>query len=295
MGVDIMALLDMKRMERLGLKDILEKKYYGRYSYEMAMAAKLRDLTFQYLRGELRGVIEDGPEIKELRANLLDSRTMDYFVRTQSRNKAWARELELTVLAELLGANLAVTKTGGWDVPTILSKDPSEEKPTIELHNEYETHWIAKIEGVQTSTLGDGNCGYNAFALSLASLARRAVEESAVVATARMIKREEDTRLTGCIRAAKIAENQFERAMLKIHKASPEKYESIQRQMHDDYLVGLQLAMSELPDEEGRTRIPMGYLSKPVIDSKYLSAVEHVLKDVSVADDDERYASSFRP
>lgn len=58
--------LDMERMKKLGLKDILEKQYSDEQAFQISMAAKLHRLTFQYLRGELRGVVEDGPQVKVL-------------------------------------------------------------------------------------------------------------------------------------------------------------------------------------------------------------------------------------
>lgn len=285
--------LDMKRMEKLGLKGFLEKKYRNDRLFQEALASRLREMTFLYIRGDLRELIPDGPEVRELRENLKESRTLDQFIRKQSRPREWATDVELTILAELIGANLAVTMIGGSEEPTILSKSPSEHKPTIFLHNEYNTHWSAVIGGVKQDTYADGNCGYNAFALSMASLTPAPRDEAAFFA-ARWIKQEEDRRLTASLREAQRAASEFERAMQRIQKKSPATYAKIQEQMHGDYLMALSLAMRELPGPDGRTSVPTGFLSRASMDKKYLSAVEQVLRELPMDDVEEMSSSSFR-
>ena len=200
-----MMALNMIRMEQLGLKRMLENKFYGEGLFETDMAKKLRKLTFDYLRGRLtRDGIEDGPAVIEVRTNLIESGTLETFLRKQSPNMAWATDVELTLLAELIGVNLAVTMTGGRKEPTILSKDPSEDKPTVTLCNEDNKHWSAMVKGVKIITRADGNCGYNAFALSLASLARSSAVDSEVFSTARLFKRK-GSQLTGAHRALRSA------------------------------------------------------------------------------------------
>lgn len=289
--------LDMERMKKLGLKTILEKQYSDEHSFQISTAAKLRQLTFQYLCGDLMGQVEDGPQVKELRANLNATGTMDQFVRSQSQNGAWATYLELTLLAELVGANFAVKMSGGRENPTILTAAPREDKPTITLVNEHNTHWSAQIDGTKKSTRGDGNCGYNAFALSLASLAPQKPKYSplgireqatgvAVSSAAKIIWQEEALKLNASIHEAQKAEEQFESTMQKIKQESPAKFNSIQEQIHEDYLFALTLAMNDLPDEDGTTSTPVGRLSKLSTDLKYLGSVAHELKSIPSSPDD---------
>lgn len=305
--------LDMKRMERLGLKDILENQYSDEHTFQIAMAAKLRQLTFQYLRGDLIGVVEDGPQVKELRTNLNASGTMDKFVRSQSPNGAWATYLELTLLAELVGANFAVKMSGGRENSTMLTAAPREDKPTITLDNEHNTHWSAQIDGTKKSTRGDGNCGYNAFALSLASLAPQkptfsppeirkqatvspvsSASSSAAAASfssaAQTIRQEEALRLKATIQESQKAEEQFESTMQRIKQESPEQFDNIQKQIHEDYLFALTLAVNDLPDEEGITSAPVGQLSKLSTDVKYIRAIAQELKGDSSSANNEEYS-----
>lgn len=280
--------LDMERMQALGLKDILEAKYSNEQAFQKAMSAKLRELTFQYLKGELQGVVDDGPQVKALRESLREMGIMDNFVKQQSQNGAWATYLELTLLAELVDANFAVKMTGGGKKPTILTADPSEDKPTILLHNAHNTHWSAQVDGVKRSTLGDGNCGYNAFALSLASLAPQKpilsssiTPELAAIADARFIRNQETQLLRSTISEAKEAEKAFKHAMANLPDSDRAK---IEKQIHDDRLFALKLATSNLPDEEGVTSssIPVSRTSMD-----YLARVQHELEKVPSPDDDE--------
>jgi len=291
--------LDMERMKRLGLKEILEKKYSDEQAFQVDMAKKLRELTFQYLRGDLKNLVEDGPEVKELRTNLNATGTMSQFVANQSPNRAWATYLELTLLAELVGANFAVTMSGGREKPTILTAKPREDKPTIVLNNEHNTHWSAKIDGVNKNTHDDGNCGYNAFALCLASQMPQkkevtpsptTLEEAVGVSAARLLVQEEKKRLKASVAEAQKAEEQFESAMQRIKKDSPDQYKSIQEQIHADYLFALSLAMSDLPDEDGKTNIPVGQLSKIPTDVKYIGALAQEAK----SDNDEYTGPRYR-
>ena len=279
--------VDMNRMKKLGLDSMFDKEYRDEKAYQISMAAKLRALTFQYLRGDFAGKgVEDGPQVIELRTNLNATGTMNEFVGSQSKDRAWATYLELTLLAELLGTNFAVKMSGGAKNPTILTANPSEHKPTITLVNENNTHWSASIDGSKKSTLGDGNCGYNAFALSLASMTRKELSTVAAVSSAaKIIQQEESVRLRASIEQAKTAEEQCDAAMQKIKKDSPDKYKLIQTQIHDDYQVALKLAMDDLPDVYGKTDIAV---------KDYCRLLEQKLK-ITYCDDEEAPKVSFAP
>lgn len=162
---------------------------------------------------------------------------MKEFVDSQSPNGAWATYLDLTLLAELVGANFAVKMSGGSEHPTILSAAPREDKPTITLDNTHNTHWSAQIDGTKKSARGDGNCGYNAFALSLATLApqkpifssslREEATGDTISAAAKIIRHEEEIRLKSSIQAAQQAEKQYEHAMQTIQQQSPDQFDKI--------------------------------------------------------------------
>ena len=281
--------VDLNRMKKLGLDGMFDKKHLDENDYQISMAAKLRELTFQYLRGDFAGKgVEDGPQVIELRTNLNADGTMNKFVGLQSKDRAWATYLELTLLAELLGTNFAVKMSAGGKNPTILTANPSEDKPTITLVNENNTHWSASIDGSKKTTLGDGNCGYNAFALSLASMARNELSTVAAVSSAaKIIQQDESLRLHASIDQAKTAEEQCEAAMQRIKEESPDDYVRIQTQIHDDYQVALKLAMDDLPDINGKTRISV---------DDYSSLLEQKLRASKVyCDDNEEPKVSFAP
>ena len=271
--------VDLNRMKKLGLEGMFKKEYSDEPAYQISMAAKLRELTFQYLRGDFAGKgVEDGPQVIELRTNLKATGTMNQFVGSQSKDRAWATYLELTLLAELLGTNFAVKMSGGGKNPTILTANPSEDKPTITLVNDQNTHWSASIDGSKKSTLGDGNCGYNAFALSLASMTRKERSTvAAVTSAAKIIRDDESLRLTASIDEARIAEEQYDAAMTRIKEESPDQYNQIQKQIHDDYQVALKLAMDDLPDVNGKTDITIeGYrklLEKKLCESDEITSL----------------------
>ena len=132
-----------------------------------AKSAKLRELVFQYLRGELRPGIEDGPAVKNLRQNLESMGELDAFIKAQSPNKVWSTDLELTLLADLFQVNLKVLYKQSPGQSTFLNADVSADKPTVTISNDNNVHWSAIVNDHEIATAADGNCGYHAFALSL--------------------------------------------------------------------------------------------------------------------------------
>ena len=138
---------------------------------------RLRTLVFDYLKGNLKETIPDGPAVMQLRDNLTAMNQLDYFIKTQSPDKVWATYLELTLLAELFQVNLKVLYKQHPGQSTFLNADVSEDKPTVTLSNDANTHWSAVVDGKEVPTPGDGNCGYHAFALSLAKPSNTVTEE----------------------------------------------------------------------------------------------------------------------
>ena len=138
---------------------------------------RLRTLVFDYLKGNLKETIPDGPAVEQLRDNLTNMNQLDYFIEKQSPDKVWATSLELTLLAELFQVNLKILYKQHPGQSTFLNADVSEDKPTVTLSNDANTHWSAVVDGEEVPTLGDGNCGYHAFALSLEKPSNTSTQE----------------------------------------------------------------------------------------------------------------------
>ena len=273
-------MLDRQRMQQLGLLPILDNDELNDSSFQQVMAKQLRDLTFRYLKGELHHIVPDGSQVEILRANLIASRLLDEFVSQQAPNQAWATDVELTLLTELLGTNFAVHMTGGGQSPTILTANPQETKPTVVLYNDSNTHWSPQINGKKSHALGDGNCGYNAVAQALKALhAKKPQAEDRLLTShaAHLIWKQERDGLKGSIQSAQEAERAYEQSMQRIAEEEPTRFEAMQQQMKTDYLYALQLALDDLPDENGLTATPVGQLVKLTTDLSYVTAVANDL------------------
>ena len=249
------------RLSKLRLSELVNRAPTSE-EVQKTLAPKLRELTFKYLKGELRDKISDGPEVEILRKNLNEIGQMDDFLSKQSPDRAWATDLELTLLAELLNMNFAVKMTGGREEPTVLTANPNSTKPTVVLINEHNTHWSAQINGTKQKTLGDGNCGYNAFALVLAEMVTKPAQQNPILLR---IRQEEEQRLIGSLKQAEEAASQFEEALEHIQSTNNEQYNAIKKQIDDDYLFALKLMISELPDANGMTQHIVGSLKRVAI------------------------------
>ena len=254
------------RLSKLGLSELVNHAPTSE-KVQKTLAPKLRELTFKYLKGELSDIISDGPEVEILRKNLNEIGQMDDFLRKQSPDRAWATDLELTLLAELLNMNFAVKMTGGREEPTVLTANPNSIKPTVVLINEHNTHWSAQINGTKQKTLGDGNCGYNAFALVLAEMVTKPAQQNPILLR---IRQEEEQRLIGSLKQAEEAARQFEEALEQIQSTNNEQYNAIKKQIDDDYLFALKLMISELPDANGMTQHTVGSLKRVAIQDKQI-------------------------
>lgn len=253
--------LEQQILEQLGIKELLQRQYQNEIEFQQVMAAKLRTLTFKYLKGEL-GVV-DGPAVTQLRKNLHVIGGSEQFVRSQQPNRAWATDVEMTLLAELLGVNLAV-KQKLTSKGMVLSAEPSLAKPTFVLMNAHNVHWNPIIDGVEKSAIGDGNCGYNSMALLVKKHSPVPVLIQPQTAV-KQIKQRTSTDLN--FEAAKVAEmikdtenclienmhvrEEYNECMLKLQAENPDKFTEIQTQIDADYKLALQLYLDDLPGMEG--------------------------------------------
>ena len=157
-------------------------------------------------------------------------------------------------------------------------------------YNDHNTHWSAQIDGTKHSTSGDGNCGYNAFALVLDHMTPKRLLHADVavsakaVTTASLAIKQAEAQLKDSIEAAVEAEEQFSNMLERIKHEDPEKHAAIQQQIHADYLVALQLALSDLPDAQGEvTHDALGALSTSR--TNHTKYVEEVAKELGVSAD----------
>jgi len=260
-----MTFLD--RLKELALDDIILQQEEAEAAYQSAMAAVLREKTFLYLKGKLYGrsgaLIPDGPAVKELRRNLEQNGKMDKFVSKQSPEGAWATDLELTLLAELLDTNLIVetTVTRANSKPIVLSPQPDISKPIVVLYNTSNTHWDPVVEnGKKSRALGDGNCGYNSFAVSIKELAKPASELEDIKQAVVHVLKQEGKRYKLRIEETRESEKQFNNAMGALEKMNPVKYKEIQGQIEADAQLALKLAIEDLPGIAGRANTVDSYL-----------------------------------
>lgn len=94
--------------------------------------------------------------------------TYKSFLDHQKKNYVWGTYIEAIALAEKYKVNLVVTPvTQGIQQPPIcLYRTNSTDAKIVHLYNSNNTHWY-----VDSTTKGDGNCLYNAFAQELIRLA----------------------------------------------------------------------------------------------------------------------------
>jgi hypothetical protein len=169
----------LERLKQLELDTLFD--YQDDANYQVKMAKRLRQLTFDYLEGKLKNTIPDGPAVKNLRKDLDAIGGMPHFINTQKPNGAWATDIELTLLSELLNVNFVVEYHDRLHPKTkkqlisCLSNVFEPNRSTITLVNTNNTLWDAKVDARKDSrTVHDGNCGYNSFARAIESIARPA-------------------------------------------------------------------------------------------------------------------------
>lgn len=161
-----------QRLKDLALEEIIHKKLSDE-DYQVAMAKKLRALACDYLTGKLKGILDDGPAVKTLRQFIADGhlegiKDVEQFATSQARDAVWVEQMNF-VVEELLECNIALATDAslkkGFAPNTWDKKDYAT---TLAIkNNDRNTHWEAIINDKAVRTKGDGNCYYNAVALSL--------------------------------------------------------------------------------------------------------------------------------
>lgn len=258
-----------KTLEAFELNELINKEC-SIEDYQRAMAAVLREKVFLYLMGKLRDrsgrLIQTGPAAKEVQKKLDLIGGMDNFIRRQSPSGAWATDIELTLLAELLGVNFIVEtpETRAHGKPMVLSPEPDFNKPIVVLYNTDNQHWDAIVDGEKREALGDNNCGYNSFALSIKELALSSpkVKETPKAAVAHALEEKEKCYYKPHpVEEYKNAETQFENAMSALKKTDAIKYEAVKNQIEADAQLAWKLAFEDLAKTSEKTKSAYSYLA----------------------------------
>lgn len=268
--------LNMHRLAKLGVKSLLYKPYSDEQEFQKEIATKLRTLTFEYLKGNLSHIIEDGPLVKKFRGGLQKLGRMNEYVNKQSCEGAWATDEDMELLSEVLGVNLSIIIPEIQKDPIEWYGDANNQKPTITLYNEKCTHWDAQVNGKKKKAIGDGNCGYNAVGISL--LALKPVSQTSPNSrflpsnnqpffaekrlTPSQNKFSQTSPPTKQPSASLTPEQQFNKAMDRLKIFSPTQYNKVQKQIDDDYLMALKLFLDDLPDKHGNIKNPDSRISK---------------------------------
>jgi hypothetical protein len=114
-----------------------------------------KEVTARAFRGEFSAVPDMG--------------VCDEFLTRQGKEGAWATYLEATALGEKFGCNVVVTyQRAGKDDSTWCLYRAAGDAPTVHLYNKSNSHWF-----VDSKTVGEGNCLYNAFAQAMQTLLKK--------------------------------------------------------------------------------------------------------------------------
>lgn len=247
------------RLHQLGLDQCFQ---YDGDEFQRQMAKKLRQLVFLYLQGTLTDIdgnrIPAGPAVTRLRENLNIIGGMDHFVRTQSPNGAWATDIELSLLAELLDVNFVV-KFACTGATTVLRASEKPNQPTFSVINTNNTAWDAYVDGKKRRTLHDNNCGYNSIAENIRLIAKpqlvnRLADEE--LSALQLRKQEEDKRFVNDVEDYNRSKEAHIAALERIKKEDKEKgtnrYNETIKQIDSDYQLALQIALADLPGIQGK-------------------------------------------
>lgn len=245
-------------------------------TFQNKQAKTLRELALQRLRNAKKGTAAGnvryeytnikkalGGDISlfsELADNNPYPEKFEDFLKIHGKSGVWGTDLEAIALAEYFGCNLVVTainKKGGENT-FVLYKDQKPDAPTIHLYNRGNTHWSFSKDGI--STVGDGNCLYNAFAQALRYQIRyeqnnpleqkymeQALPKPEKIEQHRVIIESQNNRLKeliteitdpGLVRQSLIEEGN------RIKSLSPKE----QQQIIEDYKLALQFASTEMEE-----------------------------------------------
>ncbi len=251
----------IRQLERFGLDQHFA--YQGK-EYQARMARDLRPLVFRYLEGGLKDIhgnpVEDGPAVKRLRKYIDVIGGKEKFIKTQSPDQAWATDIELTLLAELLRVNFIVEYAGPQYINrprTVLSAVEMPDQPVVVLANSNNTKWDAVLDGeIDQTTLHDNNCGYNAFAKSIAAccgqlqqIAGNRAEENLEI---KIVKQSQDAHYLRAIEEYKKEAEHFQTVHKNLEKNDPQKYKETMEQIDKDYQYALKVALDNLPGVYGK-------------------------------------------
>lgn len=227
-----------QRLKQLGLDQhlVLEGDEYQR-----RMATDLRTLVFRYLQGSLTDIegnlIPDGPVVTKLRDNLRKIGGLDKFMQEQSPDKAWATDVELVLLAELLDCSL-VAEFPEEKTTAVLYTSATASAPVIAVANTKKTHWDAILNGEIDPVLHDKNCGYNTIAKGIAACHR--------------LQNNRDSRYNAAIEQYRKDEAHFTTVYDELKKTDPKKYAEVMAQIASDYQYALRIALADLPGIQGK-------------------------------------------
>ena len=243
-----------QRLKQLGLDQHLA---FEGEEYQKRMATDLRALVFRYLQGNLTdaegNLIPDGPVVKKLRDNLRKIGGLDKFMQEQSPDKAWATDVELVLLAELLQCSL-VAEFPEEKTMTVLYATASA--PVIAVANTRKTHWDAMLAGEVDTVLHDKNCGYNSIAKGIAACHRL----------------QTDSRYNAAIEQYMRDEAHFTAVHDELRRTNPEKYAEVMAQITSDYQYALRIALADLPGIQGKASkervVPFSLFSQKTLADK---------------------------
>jgi len=253
-GINLGQIMLSQRLEQLGLQEIIKKRQSDE-DYQIEMAKKLRALACDYVAGKLKN-INDGPAVIALRefiaaGALYPIKTVDQFVQSQKKDGVWAEQMNF-VVQELLNCNIALMTDSSIKeklAPTIWDNDKKNAVTLTIKNNDSNTHWEAVIKGKPVRTKGDGNCYYNAVALSLKSEIEKKQQPLKLV-----IEKKQDIELTKIHPTPQEKRESNEKADAKvgtaveltIQKPVQPKPIDIKQQIEEDYKYALQVAGEEL-------------------------------------------------
>ena len=220
---------------------------------QQTLAPKLRELACNHLR------TSNTPAAKMFRNECLAAIDQPYedYLKKQSKDGEWGTDIEAKALGEALKFNIVVTsKIAGRKDATFTLHLESKDAPTIHLYNEGNMHWTNG-----SSTLGDGNCLYNAVAKELA---RQSIPEktASFKQTSNLVTKEVEQKLVATQKSIEAAiqksidnhespaelEEQYKQEQERIE--SLEDYEKIQIQ--NDHIFALRIAMGMNAEEAGK-------------------------------------------
>lgn len=181
------------------------------------------------------------------------------YLQAQSKSGAWGTDIEAVALAEALELNVVVTSVykDRTDATWCLHLQDTN-LPTIQLYNYGDYHWT---NGKDSSTIGDGNCLYNAFAKGLKELV--APKQQSTPLTSNSVFQagssdkavlESQLRINNAISRA--VENHQTPTEKKIAYAEEVKrieslQPDVQEQIANDYAYALKLAREEMLSVKG--------------------------------------------